>query len=256
MAYAKIRLEPFLDGQAMRLVLNAPSGNVLDGAMMAEINDALDGLKREAGLKLLCFTGEGKHFSFGASVEEHVGEKARGMLKAFHGLFGRLVDLSVPTAAAVKGRCLGGGMELAAFCNRVVAHPSAVFAQPEIQLAVFPPVASLILPFRVGQSRADELNLTGRNVEAAEAKAMGLADELAEFPLVAIEEWARKELVPKSASSLRMAVRASRWAMNKALREELPRVEALYLDELMKTHDATEGLQAFLQKRPPAWRNS
>ena len=178
MSFEKIRVEPFLDGQAEHVVLNDPKGNVLDGIMMGEINQHLDACKDKKDLKLLCFSGEGKHFSFGASVPDHVGDKARGMLEAFHGMFLRMADLGVPTAAAVSGRCLGGGMELAAFCNWVFAHPDAVFAQPEIQLAVLPPVASLILPYKVGQSRADEVNVTGRNVGAAEAKEWGLVDRV------------------------------------------------------------------------------
>lgn len=251
--YQKIRVEPFLDGQALRLVLDAPKANVLDAQMMGEINQALGSLKERTEVKLVCFVGEGKHFSFGASVAEHVGERAASMLKGFHGMFRRMAELGVPTAAAVSGRCLGGGMELAAFCNRVVAHPGAVFAQPEIQLAVLPPIASLILPFRVGQGRADEINLTGRDVTAEEALSMGLVDQIAEEPLAALEAWAAEQLGPRSAAALRCATRASRWHWNKVLTEELPGMEELYLKELMGTHDANEGLQAFLEKRRPAW---
>jgi cyclohexa-1,5-dienecarbonyl-CoA hydratase len=252
----KIRVEPFLDGQALRVVLNAPKANVLDSAMMGEINALLDGLKGRNEIKLLCFCGEGSHFSFGASVEEHVKERAAGMLEAFHGMFLRLAELAIPTAAAVRGRCLGGGMELAAFCNRVVAHPEAVFAQPEIQLAVLPPIASLILPFKIGQSRADEINLTGRNVGAAEAERWGLVDEIAEDPAAAVEKWAAEQLAPRSAAALRVTLRASRWRFNRVLREEIKSIERLYLEELMATHDANEGLAAFIAKRKPTWTNS
>jgi cyclohexa-1,5-dienecarbonyl-CoA hydratase len=161
----------------------------------------------------------------------------------------------VPTAAAVRGRCLGGGMELAAFCNWVVAQPGAVFGQPEIQLAVFPPVASLILPLRLGQAAADDINLTGRNIEAAEAKAIGLVDRIADDPVADVVAWAGREIAPKSASSLRCAVRASRWRFNQLLRAELPAVERYYLDELMATQDANEGLAAFLEKRKPSWQH-
>ncbi len=253
---SKIRIERFMQGEGARVVLASPPGNVLDAAMMTEIGEALDGFKSEKQLKLLVFTGEGKHFSFGASVEEHVGERAAAMLKGFHGMFRKLMDLGVPTAAAVKGRCLGGGMELAAFCHRVVAHPGAVFAQPEIQLAVLAPVASLLLPWKLGQSRADDINLTGRNVEAAEAQAMGLVDAIAEDPVAAVEAWAAEQLAPKSASSLRMAARASRWELHQRFRALLPEVERLYLEDLMSTHDANEGLAAFLEKRKPSFTNS
>jgi cyclohexa-1,5-dienecarbonyl-CoA hydratase len=251
----KIRTEPFCDGQGLRVVLDAPKANVLDSAMMGEINALLDQLKGRDELKLLCFCGEGKHFSFGASVEEHVGDRAAGMLEAFHGMFLRLVDLAVPTAAAVGGRCLGGGMELAAFCNWVFARPDAVFAQPEIQLAVLPPIASLILPFKVGQSRADEVNLTGREITASEGREIGLVDRIEEDPVAAVERFAAEQLAKKSAAALRWANRASRWRFNQVLRSEIKAVEKLYLEELMGTHDANEGLAAFLEKRKPDYKN-
>ena len=252
----KIRVEPFLDNQALRIVLDAPKGNVLDGVMMESINTLLDDLRPRNTLKLLCFTGEGKHFSFGASVPDHVKALAPGMLELFHGMFYRLAELSVFTAAAVRGRCLGGGMELASFCHRIVASPDAVFGQPEIQLAVLPPVASLILPHRVGQAASDDLILTGRSIEAAEAHTLGLVDEVAEDPMAEVEAWAKKHLADKSAAALRCTVRASRWRLHQLLRSELPAVERLYLDELMATHDANEGLAAFLEKRPPQFRNN
>jgi cyclohexa-1,5-dienecarbonyl-CoA hydratase len=255
MGYQKIRTEPFLEGQALRVVLDDPKGNVLDSVMMDEINGLLDELAGRRELKLLCFVGEGKQFCFGASVPEHVGDKAAGMLEAFHGMFFRLVDLAIPTAAAVKGRCLGGGMELAMFCNRVVARPDALFGQPEIQLAVLPPVASLILPLKIGQSAADDINLTGRTVSAVEGMEMGLVDQVSEDPMSEIEAWAERELAPKSAEALRWAVRASRWQFNRVLREQLKQVERLYLEDLMSTHDANEGLAAFLEKRKPSWTN-
>ena len=254
--YTKIRAEEFLDGQALRVVLNAPKANVLDGVMMGEINALLDDCEQRPELKLLCFVGEGKHFSFGASVPDHVKEKAPAMLEAFHGMFLRLVELAIPTAAAVCGQCLGGGMELATFCNRVVAHPGAALGQPEIQLAVLPPVASIVLPLRAGQGVADDIILTGRSVSGEEALEMGLVDALADDPLAAVEAWAAEHLAKKSAAALRFAVRSARWHFNANMTRELKRVEKLYLEELMETHDANEGLGSFLEKRRPQWTNS
>ena len=256
MSFQKIRLEPFLDNQALRLVLASPPGNVLDAAMMAEIDEVLGFCAAQKQLKLLCFVGEGRHFSFGASVEEHVGDKAKGMLQAFHGMFRKMANLGLPTAAVVGGRCLGGGMELAAFCTRVVAAPTAIFAQPEIQLGVFPPIASLILPLKIGQAWADDLNLSGRNVEAAEALALGLVNEVAEDPMLALEAWAQRELAPKSAEALRHAARASRWQFNQALETQLDSLESFYLKDLMACHDPNEGLAAFLAKRKPEWKDA
>jgi cyclohexa-1,5-dienecarbonyl-CoA hydratase len=144
-------------------------------------------------------------------------------------------------------------MELATFCNWVVAHPGASLGQPEIQLAVLAPIASLILPPRLGQARADEILLTGRTLPASEAKELGLVDRIAEDPAAAVEEWAARELAPKSASSLRFAVRAARWRFNEQVRSGIADLERLYLEGLMATHDANEGLTAFLEKRPPKW---
>jgi cyclohexa-1,5-dienecarbonyl-CoA hydratase len=256
MSETKIRTEELLGGAVLRVVLDAPKGNVLDGVMMRSLTALLDQLRGKPDVKLLWFTGEGDHFSFGASVPDHVREKAPAMLEAFHGLFLRLADLACVTAATVRGRCLGGGMELATYCHRVVAHPKALLGQPEIQLAVLPPVASLVLPFRVGQAHADDLCLTGRTVPADEALAMGLVDEVAEDPEGALLAWAERELLPKSATALRHAVRAARWRFHQTLRTELKAVERMYLDELMATHDANEGLAAFLEKRPAKYTNA
>ena len=249
----KIRTEPFLDGHGLWVVLDDPKGNVLDHVMMREINGLLDQLKDDKDLKALCFRGEGKHFSFGASVPDHVREKAPAMLEQFHTMFLKLIDLGVFSIAAVRGQCLGGGMELAAFCNRVVAHPRAVFGQPEIQLAVLPPVASLLLPFKVGQSRADDLVLTGRSITGAEAQDMGLVDDVAEDPQADVEAWATEHLGPKSAAALRWTVRTSRWHFNQVFSSQIKAVEQLYLGDLMATHDANEGLAAFMEKRRPRW---
>jgi cyclohexa-1,5-dienecarbonyl-CoA hydratase len=255
MAFSKIRVEPFLGGAAKHVVLQAPKANVLDAEMLGEINELLDACKEEPGLKLLCFRGEGAHFSFGASVAEHVREQAPAMLASFHGIFRRMAALAIPTAAVVRGRCLGGGMELATFCNWVYAHPGSVFAQPEVRLGVLPPIASIVLPFKIGQSRADDINLTGRDVTAEEALRWGLVDVVAEDPLEQMQRWADREIAPKSAVALRLACKASRWALHDALQTVLPAIERLYLEELMATHDATEGIAAFLEKRSPAWRD-
>ncbi len=254
--YQKIRVEEFLDGKGLKVVLNAPKANILDGQMMGEINALLEGLAERPELKLVAFRGEGKHFSFGASVPEHVKDKAPAMLEGFHAMFLRMIDLGIPTAAAVSGQCLGGGMELATFCSRVVAHPGAALGQPEIQLAVLPPVASLILPLRCGQGAADDLVLTGRSVSGEQALAMGLVDELADDPAAALEAWAAEHLGPKSATALRHAQMTSRWHFNQVVSGQLKEVEQFYVKELMETHDANEGISAFIEKRTPNFKGS
>jgi cyclohexa-1,5-dienecarbonyl-CoA hydratase len=147
-------------------------------------------------------------------------------------------------------------MELAIFCNRLFASPDAWLGQPEIVLGVYAPVASVMLAERVGRSRAEDICFTGRSVKAEEGLAMGLVDEIAEDPGEAALAYAREHLLPKSASSLRFAVQAARGGFADRVRRELAEVEALFLNELMSTEDAQEGLKAFLEKRSPGWRNA
>ena len=237
-------------------MLDAPKGNILDSVMMGEILEALDGVT--AGTKLVVFGTSSKHFSFGASVEEHVKEKASAMLEQFHGIFRKLIKQGVPTAAVVRGQCLGGGMELAIFCNFIIASEKAVFGQPEIKLAVFPPPASVILPAKVGQANADRWCMTGCNVSASDAKAAGLVTVVAPDEELdgTVQQLIEKEILPLSASSLRMALKAVCGPFHENLMAGLERVERLYLDKLMATQDANEGIAAFVEKRKPIWKNS
>jgi cyclohexa-1,5-dienecarbonyl-CoA hydratase len=251
----KIKVRRENDGQVLRIVLAFPKGNVLDAQMMGEICACLDEEAADPGLKAIVFEGEGKHFCFGASVPEHVREKAPEMIRGFHGLFKKLLATGIPTFALVRGQCLGGGMELASFCNFVIAEPSAVFGQPEIVLGVFPPVAALILPGIVGQSRADDLVLTGRSIDAQTALAWGLVHAVAEDGNALLSDALAKHILPKSASSLRHANRAVRASWHRELPAALDRMERAYVDDLMGTHDANEGIAAFLEKRPPKWES-
>jgi cyclohexa-1,5-dienecarbonyl-CoA hydratase len=251
----KIKVRHDYDGQVLRVTLSAPPGNVLDAQMMGEITACLDHHAADKKLKAIVFEGEGKHFCFGASVPEHTKEKAPEMIRGFHGLFKKLLACAVPTFALVRGQCLGGGMELAAFCNFVIAEPSAKFGQPEIVLAVFPPVAALILPGIVGQSRADDLVLTGRSIDAQTALAWGLVHAVADDGNALLADALAKHFLPKSAESLRHANRAVREAWHRELPAALDRMERAYVNDLMETHDANEGIGAFLEKRTPKWEN-
>lgn len=230
-------------------------GNVLDSALIDSLIAIFEEATSAPEVKAVCLRGRGKDFSFGASVREHLPGEVGGMLPRFHRLFRAMAASAVPTLAAVRGQCLGGGLELASFCHRIFATPDAKLGQPEIVLGVFAPVASLELPERIGRANAVDLCLTGRIVDASEAKEMGLVDVVTEKPEDAALEYARKHLLLRSASSLRYAVRALRLSLSRRLEEELARLESLYLEELMGTEDAVEGIQAFLEKRPPEWRN-
>lgn len=239
--------------------LNDGKGNVLDHVMMEEIQSQLDAWAGNNNLKLIVFEGAGKHFSFGASVEEHQKEFAAAMLRAFHKLFFTLRDLSVPTLAKVSGQCLGGGLELALMCNFIFADKTAKLGQPEIILGVFPPPASILLPEKIGLARAEELVITGRTITADEANSYGLVNyvyaDKAELDQKTTE-WIEQQIVPKSASSLRYAVKAVRVKFNHIIGNFLPALESLYVTQLMETHDANEGITSFLEKRKPNWMNN
>ena len=251
----KILRQSLHGDQVVRLTLNAPKANA---DMMTDLQKALGDLRQQPGVKLLQFIGAGDHFCFGASVAEHTRENAPQMLKQFHELFYTLADLAIPTAAFISGQCLGGGMELALMCNFMFAERSAMFGQPEIKLGVFAPPASVILPLKVGQSKADELLLSGGIISAEEAEKMGLLTQVyddRESMLAGVDTWTERQILRKSASSLRYAVRAARLEFNRVIKEKLREQERLYLDELMATHDANEGIASFLEKRKPEWQD-
>ncbi len=254
----KLKLEYTHEGAVANIILDDGKGNVLDNTMMLEMMDLFAQFKENKDIKLITFQGEGKHFSFGASVPEHTKEFAEMMIKTFHRLFIEIIDLSIPTMAKISGQCLGGGMELALVCNFMFADKTAVLAQPEIILGVFPPPASVMLPLKIGNARAEEILLTGRNVKAEEGERIGLLNKVYEDKdalNAGVDEWIEKNIVPKSASSLKFGVRASRSTFNYIMSNKLPYLEQLYVGQLMETKDANEGIQSFLDKRPPVWEN-
>ncbi|MFO0728955.1 MAG: enoyl-CoA hydratase-related protein [Myxococcota bacterium] len=250
---AKLRIVPELEGRVLRVVLEAPPGNVLDSSMIEALTAFFDEQSAPSAVRALILEGAGKHFSFGASVAEHRREEVASMLARFHRMLRTLAQLSIPTLAAVRGQCLGGGLELVGLCTWIFAAPEAAFGQPEIQLGVFAPAASAVLPWRLGGGRALDLCVSGRTIRAEEARAMGLVHELATDPAAAALAFAEAMLVPKSAASLRFAERAVRLGLVQALEGRLMELEKLYLEELMETPDANEGLAAFLEKRAPRW---
>ncbi len=243
-------------GAYWRVVLDRPEGNILDGEMIEALETVFRNAGKDKDLKVLCIEGRGSHFSFGSSIQEHLPEHAENMIRGFHGMLETMFDGSFIVLAAVRGQCLGGGLELVSCCHRVFASRNARLGQPEILLGVFPPVASVILPERVGRANAEELCLSGRSVTAEEGLSMGLVDVVADDPSDAALAYAKEHLLPRSASSLRHTVRATRNGLRERFLAELSEVERIYLNELMKTHDAVEGLEAFIEKRPPRWKNA
>lgn len=243
------------DGRLLRLTLARPKANIIDAAMIAALQGALSEHLPDARLRAVLLTAEGPHFSFGASVEEHLPESCAGMLRQLHALILQLVQSPVPVLVAVRGQCLGGGLEVAAAGHLIFAAPGAMMGQPEVKLAVFAPAASCLLPERIGQAQAEDILFSGRSITAEEALRIGLVTAVADDPDQAALDYFDQYLAPLSASTLRFAVQAARGDMMQRVREKLARVEKLYLDELMSTHDAVEGLTAFIAKRPAVWQD-
>src|SRR6266540_3690339 len=234
------------DVQNYRITLNDPPLNILDIEMLEELRDAIANVKPDRHALIIDAAGE-KAFSAGASVQDHLGDRVVTMLDRFHDCFRRLAKLDLVTVALVRGAALGGGCELAMACDFVLASERAKFGQPEINLGVFPPVAAYQLSRLAPPRRGLELLLTGDTIDAQTAASLGLVNAV--FPVADFaaraDEWLQR-LWKQSASSLRLTQSAD-------FDERLAAVERLYLEELMKTSDANEGLNAFVEKRKPAW---
>ena len=241
------------DGALLRLRLARPKANIVDAEMIGALRLAL--AEPYPALRGVILDAEGPHFSFGASVEEHLAERCAAMLASLHALILAMIELPVPILVAVRGQCLGGGLELALAGSQIFAAPDAQFGQPEMRLGVFAPAASVLLPYRVNQGAAEDLLFSGRTIGAGEALALGLVASLSDDPAATAQAYFEQHLEGKSAAALACALAAARGAMRADVRRRLADVEALYLDRLMKTRDANEGLAAFLAKRQPHWEH-
>jgi cyclohexa-1,5-dienecarbonyl-CoA hydratase len=243
------------DGALLRLRLARPNANIIDAAMIAALTEAFAAHRDNAGLLAALVDHEGPHFSFGASVEEHLPASCEQMLRSLHALLEAMLDWPRPILMAVQGQCLGGGLEFALAGHLLFAAPGAQFGQPEMKLGVFAPAASVLLPLRIGQTRAEDLLYSGRSIDAQSALAWGLVNEIADDPAAAAAAYFDKHLAGKSAAALALAVRAAREPFADLARARLGDVEVLYLEKLMLTRDANEGLTAFLEKRTPKWEH-
>ena len=243
------------DGALLRLTLARPKANIVDAAMIAALSAALAAHAGTRGLRGVLLDAEGPHFSFGASVEEHLPERCAGMLASLHALILAMLGFPAPILVAVRGQCLGGGLEVAMAGGPIFAGRDAQFGQPEIRLGVFAPAASVLLPYRVNQPAAEDLLLSGRSIGADDARAIGLVQQVADDPQAAALEYFDSHLAGKSAASLSHALIAARGALLRDVRNRLAEVEQLYVDRLLKTRDANEGLVAFLAKRKPVWEH-
>ena len=254
MAFKHIQAE--LKNGVAYLTLNRAPLNVFNIEMMEEINAYFEDLMKEKSLKLIVIQAMGKAFSAGVDVGEHLGDLVYKMIEVFHRMF-RLMDaLKVPSIAIVNGAALGGGCELALYCDMVIATEKAKFGQPEIQVGVFPPIAALIFPRTIGRKKAMELILAGETISAQEALALGLVNKVVpEASLTQEVNGFIEKFTKLSGIVLKLAKEATLAGLNDDMDQGLKIIEKIYLDRLMKTNDAIEGLKAFLEKRKPTWKD-
>ncbi|HYL83855.1 MAG TPA: enoyl-CoA hydratase/isomerase family protein [Candidatus Angelobacter sp.] len=250
--YVKLRF----DGGVARMTLNRPEHNLLNEAMLREMADAISCAGERGDVKLIVLDSACKVFCGGIDIGEYTSERVFQMLDAFHGAFAGMLEVSKPVICVVNGPAIGGGAELAAFGDMVIATPKARFAQPEISIGIFPPLASTILPFLVGPKIALELVLTGEPVTAERALDLGMVNRL--VPEAQLEQTVN-DLVSRisghSGPVLTMAKKAILGGMGLSLREGLKHSMNIFLNELYRLEDSQEGLRALVEKRKPNWKN-
>jgi cyclohexa-1,5-dienecarbonyl-CoA hydratase len=254
MQFSNINLD--IQDSIAKITINRPPLNVLDITTMKEINQALESINNNQGIKLLIITGEGKNFSGGVDVKDHTMDKYEEMIEVFHRMFRLLIALPQPTLAVINGAALGGGCELATFCDMAIASETAKIGQPEIKIGVFPPIAAITFPRFIGRKKALELILTGDVINAEEALKLGLVNYV--VPEDKLEEESNKfaqKFASLSGVILSLTKRAAMQGIDNDFEEVLQRVEHIYNREMMSTKDAQEGLQSFMEKRKPVWQN-
>jgi cyclohexa-1,5-dienecarbonyl-CoA hydratase len=239
------------------LTINRPPLNILNIATMEEMNEALRPLTENKEVKAVIISGSGdKAFCAGVDVADHTEEKVEKMLHVFHDIFRNLSKLDQVTVAALKGLTLGGGCEIALFCDLIIAADNLKIGQPEIKLSVLPPIALLIMPRLVGLKKAAELLLTGKTIGAHEAERIGLINKVT--PLDSFNSELESFIHPLTELSLvglKYSKKGITLGLETAFSEGLERIEKIYLEELMSSEDAHEGLRAFMEKRKPVWKN-
>jgi len=238
------------------LYLKRPPLNILNIEMMKEINLALEEIIPRTDIKVVLFRSEEKAFSAGVDVGEHTADKVEEMMGTFSRMFQLLDQIKGVTVAAVKGAALGGGCELATFCDLIVAADKSKFGQPEIAVGVYAPIAVAIFPRLIGRPRALELLITGDTISGEEAYRIGLVNHIFPFDQFdqMLEDFLAK-IVNKSAAIIALTKQVIDQGLYSSVPAAVEIAEEHYLEELMSTKDAHEGLKAFLEKRPPNWSN-
>jgi cyclohexa-1,5-dienecarbonyl-CoA hydratase len=249
---ARISFE--IDAPVARIALQNPPLNVIDISMMEELAQAIAEIEAQPSVSIIVFCGSGKGFSAGVDVAAHTPDKVQEMLAKFHAVIRSLIATKRVTIATVHGHCLGGGAELAMVCDIVFTADTAQWGFPEIKLGCYPPVACTALAALVGQKRAAELILTGRTISGIEAAEIGLANRaVSEDQLASTVQQTVTDLAALSPTALATAKKANYAWDSMHFDKGLARAEKIYIDELMKTANAQEGIQAFMEKRQPRW---
>ncbi len=249
-----IRVQFTSTDKVARIRLLNPPLNVIDLAMAQQLTELLSEIGSRRDLSVVVFEGDSRAFSAGVDIKAHVPEHIREMLTGFNALIRAVVASRKITIAVVRGACLGGGGELAAVCDLVYTARDATWGFPEIKLGCYPPVAAVALPALVGQKRAEELIFTGRQISGDEAVAIGLANRAARAEeLESVLQETLGQLAQMSAAALAHAKKAVYAWDAIHFDKGLARAEKIYLEELMTTEDAREGVAAFLEKRPAKW---
>jgi len=250
--FVKVRLS----GGVAHMTLNRPDHNLLNEAMLREMAEGIEYAGSREDVKIILLDSACKVFCGGIEIGEYTSQRVFQMLDAFHAAFAAMVDVAKPVICVVNGPAIGGGAELAAFGDLVIASPKARFAQPEITIGMFPPLASTILPYLVGPKIALELVLTGEPVTAERALDLGLVNRLVPEDKL---ETTVKDLVARmtghSGPVLTMAKKAILGGMGLSLRDGLKHSMNIFLNELYRLEDSQEGLQALVEKRKPNWKN-
>ena len=245
------------DDHVATITLDRPPLNVLTIAMIRELETALDDIAADQHLKAVVLRAEGRAFCAGVDVADHGPERVEAMLRGFSRLFVHLRAFPAPTIAVVHGAALGGGTELAMACDLVLAGASARFGQPEIRLGVFPPIAAAFFPQIMGYQEAAHLLFTGASIAADEAARLRLVTMVApDEELMVSLNTLLNQLRALSAATLRLTKRALRYGAELGGAASLEFIETLYLTNLMATDDASEGINAFIEKRQPVWRDA
>jgi cyclohexa-1,5-dienecarbonyl-CoA hydratase len=244
-----------LQAPVARIILANPPVNVIDVAMMDELQTALKEVEKSSDIVAVVFGGSDRAFSAGVDIEAHLPEHVETTVTKFDALLRAIMTTSKITIATVRGTCLGGGAELAAICDLVFTADSANWGFPEISLGCFPPAACAILSEVIGPKHASELILTGRQMSGEDAMRVGLANEaLPEDELAEIIDDTSDRLGQLSPAALKLAKKALRTWDLESFDRNVKQAEEIYFQELMKTEDAVEGVRAFLDKRPPRWK--